>query len=161
MVRLHPVRSVRHDHRAGVFPAEDLSMVLLAAFAVYGTALNHQTRRCGALGRMADLRGRRAVFVSIIVLMAGATAAVGFLPGYAVIGVLAPVTLLLLRATQGLAAGGELGVAGVLIFERAPSRQRGQFSSWHTATLALGLGVGMAVAAILLVAQRSHPLEVG
>jgi MHS family proline/betaine transporter-like MFS transporter len=93
--------------------------------------------------------------------MAGATAAVGFLPGYAVIGVLAPITLLLLRAIQGLAAGGELGVAGVLIFERAPSQQRGQFSSWHTATLALGPGVGMAVAAVLLVAQRSHPLEVG
>jgi MFS transporter, MHS family, proline/betaine transporter len=143
------------------FPAEDPSTVLLAAFAVYGTALIIRPVGAVIFGRMADLRGRRAVFVPIIVLMAGATAAVGFLPGYAVIGVLAPVTLLLLRATQGLAAGGELGVAGVLIFERAPSRQRGQFSSWHTATLALGLGVGMAVAAVLLVAQRSHPLEVG
>ena len=96
-----------------------------------------------------------------MVLMAGATAAVGFLPGYAIIGVLAPITLLGLRATQGLAAGGELGVAGVLIFERAPSRQRGRFSSWHTATLALGLGVGMVVAAVLLAAQRSDPLEIG
>lgn len=136
-------------------------MVLLAAFAVYGTALIIRPVGAVFFGRMADLRGRRAVFVPIIVLMAGATAAVGFLPGYAVIGVLAPVTLLLLRAIQGLAAGGELGVAGVLIFERAPSQQRGRFSSWHTATLALGLGVGMAVAAVLLVAQRSDPLEVG
>jgi MHS family proline/betaine transporter-like MFS transporter len=143
------------------FPAEDPSMVLLAAFAVYGTALIIRPVGAVFFGRMADLRGRRAVFVPIIVLMAGATAAVGFLPGYAVIGVLAPVTLLLLRAIQGLAAGGELGVAGVLIFERAPSQQRGRFSSWHTATLALGLGVGMAVAAVLLVAQRSDPLEVG
>lgn len=143
------------------FPAEDPSTVLLAAFAVYGTALIIRPVGAVFFGRMADLRGRRAVFVPIIVLMAGATAAVGFLPGYAVIGVLAPVTLLLLRAIQGLAAGGELGVAGVLIFERAPSQQRGRFSSWHTATLALGLGVGMAVAAVLLVAQRSDPLEVG
>ena len=143
------------------FPVEDPSTVLLAAFAVYGTALIIRPVGAVLFGRMADLRGRRAVFVPIIVLMAGATAAVGFLPGYAVIGVLAPVILLLLRATQGLAAGGELGVAGVLIFERAPSQQRGRFSSWHTATLALGLGVGMAVAAVLLVAQRSYPLEVG
>jgi MHS family proline/betaine transporter-like MFS transporter len=143
------------------FPAEDPSTVLLAAFAVYGTALIIRPFGAVFFGRMADLRGRQAVFVPIIVLMAGATAAVGFLPGYAVIGVLAPVTLLLLRATQGLATGGELGVAGVLIFERAPSQQRGRFSSWHTATLALGLGVGMAVAAVLLVAQRSDPLEVG
>lgn len=143
------------------FPVEDPSTVLLAAFAVYGTALIIRPVGAVLFGRMADLRGRRAVFVPIIVLMAVATAAVGFLPGYAVIGVLAPVILLLLRATQGLAAGGELGVAGALIFERAPSQQRGRFSSWHTATLALGLGVGMAVAAVLLVAQRSHPLEVG
>lgn len=143
------------------FPAKDPSTVLLAAFAVYGTALIIRPVGAVLFGWMADLRGRRAVFVPIIVLMAGATAAVGFLPGYAVIGVLAPVTLLLLRALQGLAAGGELGVAGVLIFERAPSQRRGQFSSWHTATLALGLGVGMAVAAVLLVAQRSDPVEVG
>jgi MFS transporter, MHS family, proline/betaine transporter len=82
------------------FPAEDPSTVLLAAFAVYGTALIIRPVGAVLFGRMADIRGRRAVFVPIIVLMAGATAAVGFLPGYAVIGVLAPVILLLLRATQ-------------------------------------------------------------
>src|SRR4029453_6009412 len=93
--------------------------------------------------------------------MAGATAAVGFLPGYAAIGILAPITLIMLRAGQGLAAGGELGVTGVLILENAPSHQRGRLASWHTATLALGLGSGMAVASVLLLAQRSDPLEVG
>ena len=87
------------------FPAEDPSTALLAAFAPYGTALIIRPVDAVLFGRIADLRGRRAVFVPIIVLMAGATAAVGFLPGYAVIGVLAPITLLL-RAIQGLAAGG-------------------------------------------------------
>ncbi|HEX5907408.1 MAG TPA: MFS transporter, partial [Propionibacteriaceae bacterium] len=101
------------------FPAEDTSVVMLAAFATYSIALI--VRPIGALlfGRMADLRGRRAVFVPVILLMAGATAAVGFLPGYATIGILAPITLIMLRAAQGLAAGGELGVAAVLILERA------------------------------------------
>jgi MHS family proline/betaine transporter-like MFS transporter len=143
------------------FPAEDPSVVMLTAFATYSTALI--VRPIGALlfGRMADLRGRRAVFVPIILLMAGATAAVGFLPGYATIGILAPITLIMLRAAQGLAAGGELGVAAVLIVERAPSNQRGQLASWHTATLALGLGAGMAVASALLLAQRSDPWEIG
>jgi MHS family proline/betaine transporter-like MFS transporter len=143
------------------FPAEDPSVVMLAAFATYSTALI--IRPVGALlfGRMADLRGRRAVFVPVILLMAGATAAVGFLPGYATIGILAPITLIMLRAAQGLAAGGELGVAAVLILERAPSNQRGQLASWHTATLALGLGAGMAVASALLLAQRSDPWEIG
>jgi MFS transporter, MHS family, proline/betaine transporter len=143
------------------FPAQDPSVAMLAAFATYGIALI--IRPVGALifGRMADIRGRRAVFLPIILLMAGATAAVGFLPGYATIGVLAPLMLIMLRAAQGLAAGGELGVAAVLILERAPSNQRGQLASWHTATLALGLGSGMAVASALLLAQRSDPSEVG
>ena len=99
------------------FRLEDPSTVMLAAFATYGIALI--VRPLGALlfGRMGDLRGRRAVLVPIILIMAGASA-VAFLPGYAVIGILAPVTLIMLRTAQGLAAGGELGVAEVLIFER-------------------------------------------
>ena len=143
------------------FPAEDHSTVMLAAFATYGTALI--VRPIGALlfGRMADARGRRAVMVPVILIMAGATAAVGFLPSYAVIGVLAPVILILLRATQGLAAGGELGVAGAFIFERAESRHRGELASWHTSTLALGLGSGMALAALLFLVERSSPTETG
>ena len=59
-------------------------------------------------GRMGDRRGRRTVLVIVILLMAGATGAVAFLPGYASIGLLAPLALMALRATQGLAAGGEL-----------------------------------------------------
>ena len=143
------------------FPSADRSTVMLAAFAAYGTALI--IRPVGALlfGRMADLRGRRAVFVPVILLMAGATAAVGFLPSYAAIGFLAPVTLILLRAVQGLAAGGELGVAGVLLLERAPSHRRGELASWHTSTLALGLGFGMAVASLLLLIQSWAPLQSG
>jgi MFS transporter, MHS family, proline/betaine transporter len=81
------------------FPSENPSTVLLAAFATYGTAL--LIRPVGALlfGRMADVRGRRAVFVPVILLMAGATAAVGLLPSYAAIGILAPMTLILLRGS--------------------------------------------------------------
>jgi MHS family proline/betaine transporter-like MFS transporter len=141
------------------FPARDPSTVMLAAFATYGIALI--VRPLGALlfGRMGDLRGRRAVLVPIILIMAGATAAVAFLPGYAVIGILAPVTLIMLRTAQGLAAGGELGVAGVLIFERAPSGRRGHLSSLHTATLAIGLGLGMAVASLLLEIERADPSD--
>jgi MFS transporter, MHS family, proline/betaine transporter len=143
------------------FPAEDPSTVMLAAFATYGTALI--VRPIGALlfGRMADARGRRAVMVPVILIMAGGTAAVGFLPSYAVIGVLAPAILILLRATQGLAAGGELGVAGAFIFERAKSRHRGELASWHTSTLALGLGSGMALASFLFLVERSNPSETG
>ena len=143
------------------FPAEDPSTVLLAAFAVYATALivrpgwraafrpdgrSSRATGCFRSDHGADGRSHGSRWISA-----------GLRDHWCA----RPITLLGLRATQGLAAGGELGVAGVLIFERAPSRQRGRFSSWHTATLALGLGVGMVVAAVLLAAQRSDPLEIG
>lgn len=85
------------------FPAQDPSVVMLAAFATYGIAVI--IRPVGALifGRMADIRGRRAVFLPIILLMAGATAAVGFLPGYATIGILAPIALIVLLLALPLA----------------------------------------------------------
>ena len=134
---------------------------MLAAFATYGIAL--VVRPVGALmfGRMADLHGRRTAFVLIILIMAGATATVGLLPGYAAIGILAPVILILLRAVQGLAVGGELGVAGVFILEGAPNRRRGQIGSWQTSTLALGLGFGMGVASLLLLIEPSGPSQAG
>lgn len=129
------------------FPAGDPTVALSAAFAAYGIALF--VRPFGALlfGRMADRRGRRSVLILVILLMAGATATVAVLPGYAVIGVVAPLILVLLRALQGLAAGGELGVAAVFLLEHAPADQRGRIAAWHPATMGLGIGAGMTVVA--------------
>src|SRR4030095_12809121 len=91
----------------------------------------------------------RTVLVRVVFLMAGATTCVGLLPGYATIGLLAPVVSVLLRAAQGLAAGGELGVAAVFILENAHQARRGQTAAWHTATMAIGIGTGMAVGGVL------------
>ena len=131
------------------FPAEDVATALSAAFAVYGTAL--VLRPLGALvfGQLGDTRGRRNVLVTVILLMTAATAGIGFLPGYAAIGLLAPILLVLLRAAQGLAAGGELGTAAVFMLEHGRSSRRGQAGSWQTATMAVGIGTGMAVAGTL------------
>ena len=131
------------------FPAEDLATALSAAFAVYGTALIVRPLGALAFGRLGDTRGRRTVLVTVIFLMTGATAGVGFLPGYATIGLLAPILLVLLRAAQGLAVGGELGAAAVFIIENARSSRRGQAGSWQTATMAVGIGAGMGVAGVL------------
>jgi MFS transporter, MHS family, proline/betaine transporter len=97
---------------------------LSGAFAVYGTALVLRPLGAPVFGRLGDTRGRRSVLVTVIFLMTGATAGVGFLPGYAAIGLLAPILLMLLRAAQGLAAGGELGAAAVFMFENARSSRR-------------------------------------
>jgi len=131
------------------FPTQDLATALSAAFATYGTAF--LVRPLGALlfGRLGDAHGRRTVLVRVVFLMAGATTCVALLPGYATIGLLAPVVLVLLRAAQGLAAGGELGVAAVFILENAHHARRGQPAAWHTATMAIGIGTGMAVGGVL------------
>lgn len=130
------------------FPHHD--QLLLAAFALYGTAFLVRPIGAVVLGGRADVRGRRWVLVSVIGLMTGATALVGLLPGYAVLGLVAPLTLVGLRVAQGLAAGGELGVAAVFLVEHAAPDRRGRFGGWHTASLALGLAAGMLVAGQLL-----------
>jgi len=80
---------------------------LLAAFAVFGVAF--LARPAGALlfAHYGDRLGRRRALAASILLMALVTAAIGLLPGYSSIGWLAPVLLVLLRAGQGVAVGGE------------------------------------------------------
>ncbi len=129
------------------FPTDD--EILLAAFALYGTAFLVRPFGAVLFGRRGDSRGRQRVLVGVIALMTGATAAVGLLPGYATIGLAAPLVLVLLRIMQGLAAGGELGVAAVFLVEHAPRNRRGLFAAWHTATLSLGLASGLLVAGLL------------
>ncbi len=131
------------------FPSGAPATLLLASFAVYATAF--LVRPVGALvfGVLADRRGRRPVLVGVVLLMSGATAAIGLLPTYAAVGVVAPAALLLLRVTQGLAAGGELGLAAVFIAESAPAGRRGAFAAWHTATLSLGVAAGLTVGGLL------------
>jgi len=135
------------------FPAEEGSDALLAAFAVFATAF--LARPLGALvvGRRGDLAGRRTTLASVVIVMSLATAAIGLLPGHARIGVAAGVAVVALRAVQGGAAGGELGLAAVFIAEHAAEARRGAVASWHTATLALGVALGFAAAGtVLLVA---------
>jgi MHS family proline/betaine transporter-like MFS transporter len=129
------------------FPLDD--HILLSAFALYGAAFLVRPIGAVVLGRRGDSHGRQRVLVLVIALMTGATAVVGVLPGYAAIGVAAPLTLVLLRIAQGLAAGGELGVAAVFLVEHSPPGRRGLYGAWHTATLALGLASGLVVAGLL------------
>ncbi|WP_426244828.1 MFS transporter [Nocardioides sp. LHG3406-4] len=131
------------------YPSQDTATVLLAAFAVYATAFLVRPVGAVVFGVLADARGRKPVLVGVVLLMSGATAAIGVLPGYATIGVLASCGILLLRATQGLAAGGELGLAAVFITESAPDGRRGAFAAWHTATLAVGVAAGLTVGGLL------------
>jgi MFS family permease len=89
------------------FPPGNDTAALLSAFATY--AAGFLVRPFGALifGRIGDLVGRKYTFLVTIVVMGGATFAVGLLPTFASIGWMAPILLVTLRLLQGLALGGE------------------------------------------------------
>ncbi len=118
----------------------------LATFAV-GFAV----RPFGALvfGRIGDLIGRKFAFLMTLLIMGGATAAIGLLPSYESIGMAAPILLVILRLLQGLALGGEYGGAAVYVAEHAPDGKRGFYTSFIQTTATLGLFVSLAVILIV------------
>jgi MFS family permease len=127
------------------FPSDDPLVGTLAAFATY--AVGFLARPLGGLvlGRLGDRVGRRSVLVLTLFLMGAATTAIGLLPSYEQVGVLAPILLVLLRLVQGFGAGGEYAGAVVLSVEHADPRRRGLAGSaaplgFAVATL-LGNGV--------------------
>ena len=127
------------------FPSSNPATSLIAGFATFGAGF--AVRPFGALvfGRIGDLIGRKFAFVLTVTLMGGSTVAVGLLPTYARVGIVAPIILVLLRCLQGLALGGEYGGAAVYVAEHAPDDKRGYYTSWIQTTATLGLFVALAV----------------
>ncbi len=127
------------------FPKGNDTAALLSAFATY--AAGFLVRPFGALvfGRIGDLVGRKYTFLITIVVMGGATAAVGFLPTYDSIGFAAPLLLVTLRLLQGLALGGEYGGAATYVAEHAPDRERGYATSWIQTTATAGFFLSLLV----------------
>jgi MFS family permease len=116
-------------------------------FALLAFAAGFAVRPFGAIvfGRLGDMIGRKHTFLITIVIMGVSTAIVGFLPGYATIGVAAPIILITLRLLQGLALGGEYGGAATYVAEHAPKGRRGYFTSWIQTTATLGLFLSLLV----------------
>jgi predicted MFS family arabinose efflux permease len=116
-------------------------------FALLAFAAGFVVRPFGALvfGRLGDRVGRKHTFLITIVIMGISTFLVGVLPGYATLGVVAPVGLIALRLLQGLALGGEYGGAAIYVAEHAPSNRRGEFTSWIQTTATLGLFLSLMV----------------
>jgi MHS family proline/betaine transporter-like MFS transporter len=99
----------------------------------------------------------------IISIMAAATVGIGLLPGYAVIGVFAPILLILFRMVQGLSAGAEYNGAAAFVIENAPREKKGLFGSTLIATVGLGMaaaaGTGLVSNLFLTTAQMRLRIE--
>jgi MFS family permease len=131
------------------YPAGNETLALIAYLSTF--AVGFVVRPFGALffGRIGDLVGRKYAFLVTLLLMGGATAAIGFLPTYSTIGIAAPITLLLIRVLQGLALGGEYGGAAVYVAEHVPDERRGFYTSFIQITATLGLFVSLAVSLLV------------
>ncbi|CAN0623276.1 General substrate transporter [Burkholderia multivorans] len=116
-------------------------------FTLLGFAAGFAIRPFGAIvfGRLGDLVGRKHTFLVTIVLMGISTFVVGFLPGYASIGIAAPVIFIGMRLLQGLALGGEYGGAATYVAEHAPAHRRGFYTAWIQTTATLGLFLSLLV----------------
>jgi MFS family permease len=114
------------------FPSENPATSLLATFAAFGVAFLMNPIGGFVFGRLGDKVGRKKILATSIILMSASTFAVGLLPGYASIGLAAPVLLVALRIIQGFAAGGEPGGAATYLVESAARGRRARtVSFWH------------------------------
>jgi MFS family permease len=112
------------------FPTADPRNGVLFSLMTY--AVGFVTRPIGGavFGVLGDRHGRKRALVWSLLLMGFATMGVGVLPGYASIGVAAPALLVALRLVQGLAVGGEVGGALLLVTESLPGNRRGYWAAW-------------------------------
>lgn len=112
------------------FPSENPTAAIIASLATYG--VGYVARPVGAfvLGHFGDTHGRKKVLLLCMFLMGFSTMAVGLLPTYQQIGVLAPALLVVLRLIQGFAVAGEISGASSMILEHAPFGRRGYYASF-------------------------------
>lgn len=112
------------------FPKGDPKVAIVASLATYG--VGYVARPIGAffLGHWGDTHGRKMVLIVCMFLMGFSTIAVGLLPTYDQVGLLAPALLVILRLIQGFAVAGEISGASSMILEHAPFGRRGFFASF-------------------------------
>jgi len=118
-------------------------------FAVFAMSCLFRPLGAMVIGSRADRLGRRSVLAATIVLMAGATVAIGLLPPWTAIGIAAPLCLLALRALQAFSCGGEIGVSVTYLMEFSPAGRRGRYGGWYLSTVGLGIAAGLGATAVV------------
>lgn len=114
------------------FPGSDPALATLLAFGTFGVGFAARPIGSVIFGAVGDRVGRKPALIATLVLMGVSSTLIGLIPGYAQIGVLAPILLVVLRLAQGLGAGAELAGATIFAAEYAPPGRRGLFGSLAT-----------------------------
>lgn len=130
------------------FSALGTNTVILG-FATVGISFLFRPLGAFLAGHFGDKLGRKRVLMWTLILMGAATALIGMLPTAEVIGIGAPILLVLLRILQGISAGGEWGGAVLMAVEHAPKKKRGIFGASPQIGVPLGLLLASGVMAIM------------
>ncbi len=127
------------------FPSQDAFTRLMGSLAAFG--IGYVARPIGGvfIGAYADRAGRKPAMVLTIALMAVGMLMLVVTPGYATIGIAAPVLVVLGRLVQGFALGGEVGPSTAYLLEAAPSAKRGFITSWQLASQGIATLIAGAV----------------
>jgi MHS family shikimate/dehydroshikimate transporter-like MFS transporter len=127
------------------FPGASPAVGTLAAWATFGVGFLFRPLGGIVFGHFGDRLGRKRMLVLTMLIMGTASTLIGVLPTYAQAGVWAPALLVLLRATQGFAVGGEWGGAALMAVENAPRKWRSLYSSG----VQVGASVGLLLATLI------------
>jgi MFS transporter, MHS family, citrate/tricarballylate:H+ symporter len=127
------------------FPNDDPYASLMATFLSFAAGFAMRPIGALVLGPYIDRIGRRKGLILTLSIMACGTILIAFVPGYATIGVLAPLLVVLGRLLQGFSAGVELGGVSVYLSEMATPGNKGFYVSWQSASQQ----VAVVVAALL------------
>ncbi|WP_197523574.1 MFS transporter [Actinokineospora pegani] len=131
------------------FPAGDQTAQLLNTAGIFAVGFLMRPLGGWLMGQYADRRGRRAALTLSVLMMGFGSLIIALTPGYATIGVAAPVMLLLARLLQGLSVGGEYATSATYLSEVATSNRRGYYSSFQYVTLTAGQLVALGVQIVL------------
>ncbi|HXL59289.1 MAG TPA: MFS transporter [Mycobacterium sp.] len=132
------------------FPPGNPTAALLASLATFGLAFAARPLGSVLFGHFGDRVGRKATLVSSLLVMGIATFAVGLLPTYTHVGVMAPALLAVMRFAQGLALGGEWSGAALLATESARPGRRGWMAMWPQLGAPLGFLLANALFLLLI-----------
>ncbi|AQV94010.1 MFS transporter [Cupriavidus necator] len=141
------------------FPVDSSAGPLLLAMATFGVGFVMRPLGGILIGNYADRAGRRAALTLTILLMMAGTALIALTPGYAQIGIAAPLLVVVGRLLQGLSAGGEIGASTTFLMESGPVSQRGFMVSWQTLSQGVAALLGAFSGSVLSATLSPAALE--
>jgi MFS family permease len=131
------------------FPSGNPFVSLMLSLMTFGAGFLMRPLGAIVLGAYTDLHGRRAGLILTLSLMSVGIVSIAFTPGYATIGLLAPLLILLGRLLQGFSAGMELGGVSVYLSEIATPGHKGFYVSWQSASQQVAVMVAASIGVIL------------